>query len=46
MRSILLDLQSFAKTHWKILASIALIIWFVAYYPDLKSGFWDGWNQK
>jgi transcriptional regulator with XRE-family HTH domain len=46
MRSFLLDLQSFAKTHWKILASIALMIWFIAYYPDIKSGFWDGWNQK
>lgn len=45
MESLIKDLQTIVKKHWKTILAIALVIWLVANYPDIKSGITDGWNS-
>jgi hypothetical protein len=46
MNQFLNDLTVLVKTHWKKIFLIALIIWLIASYDDIKAGIIDGWSRK
>ena len=46
MNQFLNDLKALVKTHWKTIFLIALVIWLVTSYTDIKSGIMDGWGGK
>lgn len=45
MNQLINDLIALLKKHWKAIALIILILWIIASYTDIKSGFMDGWNS-
>jgi len=46
MNQLVNDLKTLFRNNWKIILFVGLVIYLVASYPDIKSGFLDGWNNK
>ncbi len=46
MNQFLTDLKALVKTHWKTIFLIALVIYLITNYTDIKAGILDGWNGK
>ncbi len=46
MNQFLSDLKNLAKTHWKTILIIVLVIWLITSYTDIKSGILDAWKGK
>jgi transcriptional regulator with XRE-family HTH domain len=44
MNQFLNDLKALAKTHWKTILLIVLVIWLITSYTDIKSGIMDAWG--
>ena len=44
MNQFLNDLKALVKTHWKTILLIALVIWLITSYTDIKSGIMDAWS--
>lgn len=46
MNQLINDLKTLFKNNWKILLFIALIIFLLTNYTEIKSGIIDGWKRK
>lgn len=46
MNQLVNDLKTLFRNNWKIILFVGLVIYLVASYTDIKSGFLDGWNNK
>ncbi len=43
MQTLLSDLKSLIRTHWKTILVIILTFYLLYSYPDIKQGIMDGW---
>ena len=46
MNQLIKDLETLIKKHWKTISLIALVVWLVTNYTDIKSGLIDGWYNN
>jgi antibiotic biosynthesis monooxygenase (ABM) superfamily enzyme len=46
MNQLFNDLKALTKNNWKIILLVALVLYFVSNYTDIKSGLLDGWNSE
>lgn len=46
MNQFISDLKTLIKNNWKLLILLALIIFLLGNYTDIKSGILDGWNNR
>ncbi|GGE22814.1 hypothetical protein GCM10010831_24650 [Psychroflexus salis] len=46
MKQLIIDLKALLKNNWKIILLIAVVIYFVSNYTEIKSGLFDGWNNN
>jgi hypothetical protein len=46
MKEFIKDLKTFSKKHWKSILIVIGALLLLKYYPDIKSGFIDGWLNK
>ena len=43
MQTLLSDLKSLIRIHWKTILVIILTFYLLYSYPDIKQGIMDGW---
>ena len=46
MNQLLTDLKTLVKNNWKIILTIAIVLYFISSYTDIKSGIMDAWSGK
>jgi len=46
MKQLIIDIKALLKNNWKIILLIAVAIYFVSNYTEIKSGLFDGWNNN
>jgi hypothetical protein len=46
MNQFLNDVKTLVRNNWKVVLCIALVVFFISNYNEIKSGFVDGWNSK
>lgn len=46
MNQFLNGLKTLVRNNWKVVLCIALVVFFISNYNEIKSGFVDGWNSK
>ena len=46
MQTLLYDLNSLIRTHWKTSLEIVITFYLHYSYPDIKQGIMDGWMNK
>ncbi len=46
MKQLSSDMKTLLKNNWKPILIIAIVTYFVANYTEIKSGFYDGWNNN
>jgi hypothetical protein len=46
MQTLLYDLNSLIRTHWKTILLLVITFYLLYSYPDIKQGIMDGWMNK
>jgi hypothetical protein len=46
MQELLSDLTLFVRKHWKTILAIAVVIYLLSSYSDIKQGIVDGWSDS
>jgi transcriptional regulator with XRE-family HTH domain len=46
MKQLITDLKTLLRNNWKIILLVAVVIYFVTNYTEIKSGLLDGWNKN
>ena len=46
MNKLFIDLKELLLSNWKTILLLAVVIYLVCYYPDIKQGINDGWLNK
>jgi transcriptional regulator with XRE-family HTH domain len=46
MKQLMIDIKTLFRNNWKIILLIAIVIYFMSNYSEIKSGLIDGWNNK
>jgi uncharacterized membrane protein len=46
MKKLIFDLKTLILGNWKTILVLALVVYFVCYYSDIKQGINDGWLNK
>ena len=45
MNQLIIDLKVLFKNNWKIIVLIAIVVYLLSNYTEIKSGIFDGWNR-
>jgi hypothetical protein len=43
MQKLIADLKTLLSSNWKVILLIAIIVYLIFSYPDIKQGIIDGW---
>jgi hypothetical protein len=43
MQKLIADLKTLLSSNWKVIALIAIVVYLIFSYPDIKQGIIDGW---
>ena len=43
MQKLIADLKTLLSNNWKVIAQIAIVVYLIFSYPDIKQGIIDGW---
>jgi hypothetical protein len=46
MQKLIADLKTLLSSNWKVILLIAIIVYLIFSYPDIKQGIIDGWMNK
>jgi hypothetical protein len=46
MQKLIADLKTLLSSNWKVILLIAIIVYLIFSYPDIKQGIMDGWMNK
>jgi hypothetical protein len=46
MQKLIVDLKTLISNNWKVILLIAIIVYLIFSYPDIKQGIIDGWMGR
>jgi hypothetical protein len=46
MQKLIADLKTLISSNWKVILLIAIIVYLIFSYPDIKEGVIDGWMGR
>jgi hypothetical protein len=46
MQKLIADLKTLISSNWKVILLIAIIVYLIFSYPDIKQGIIDGWMGR
>jgi len=46
MNKLIIDLKALLLGNWKTILIVAVVVYLVCYYSDIKQGIYDGWLNK
>ncbi len=46
MQKLIADLKTLLSSNWKVILLIAIIVYLIFSYPDIKQGIMDAWTGK
>jgi hypothetical protein len=46
MQKLIADLKTLISSNWKVILRIAIIVYLIFSYPEIKQGIIDGWVDK
>jgi hypothetical protein len=46
MQKLIADLKTLISSNWKVILLIAIIVYLIFSYSDIKHGIMDGWMNK
>jgi hypothetical protein len=46
MQKLIADLKTLLSSNWKVILLIAIIVYLIFSYSDIKQGFIDGWMGR
>lgn len=46
MQKLIVDLKTLISNNWKVILLIAIIVYLIFSYPDIKQGFIDAWTGR